>query len=153
MRGQVTKARITAVTILVLTSTTGVLGDPPDGYYNSVDATNSTTLRLTLHAVIDDHTRFPYTSGGTDTWDILNLADEDPNNIGWINFGDGNGPYPNDPEDSSTFGVNIDADTGELLGLAWGENIGWINFDGVAMADPPQPARVESCRLHGYAWG
>ena len=47
------------------------LADPPAGYYDSVDATNSTTLRVTLHAVIDDHTEFPYTSGSTDTWDIL----------------------------------------------------------------------------------
>ncbi len=54
---------------------------PPAGYYNTVDATNSTTLRLTLHDVIDDHTRFPYTDSTTDTWDIVNLADEDPNNV------------------------------------------------------------------------
>lgn len=50
------------------------LADPPPGYYDSVDAINSTTLRTTLHAVIDDHQRFPYTSGATDTWNILNLA-------------------------------------------------------------------------------
>ena len=65
---------------LVLACTAfAALADPPPGYYDSVDATDPTTLRATLHAVIDDHTRFPYTSGGTDTWDILNLADEDPN--------------------------------------------------------------------------
>ena len=56
-----------------------VSADPPSGDYDSVDATNSATLRLTLHAVIDDHQRFPYTSGLTDTWDILELADQDPN--------------------------------------------------------------------------
>ena len=54
--------------------------DPPDGYYDSVETTDAATLRATLHEVIDDHLRFPYTSGATDTWDILNLADEDPNN-------------------------------------------------------------------------
>ncbi len=53
---------------------------PPAGYYDTVDITNGTTLRLTLHDVIDDHTRFPYTASTTDTWDIVNLADEDPNN-------------------------------------------------------------------------
>jgi len=53
---------------------------PPTNYYNSVDTSSAATLRSTLHAVIDDHTRFPYTSGSTDTWDILKLADEDPNN-------------------------------------------------------------------------
>ena len=56
------------------------LAAPPAGYYDSVDTNNSTTLRDTLHAVIDDHTRFPYTASSTDTWNILNLADEDPNN-------------------------------------------------------------------------
>jgi endonuclease I len=49
-------------------------------YYNSVDDSNSAALRSSLHALIDDHTRFPYTSSGTDTWDILEDADQDPNN-------------------------------------------------------------------------
>ena len=56
------------------------LADPPPDYYDSVDTTDADTLRTTLHQVIDDHQRFPYTSGSTDTWNILNLADEDPNN-------------------------------------------------------------------------
>ena len=56
----------------------------PPGYYSTVNATNSATLRTTLHNVIDNHQRFPYTSGGTDTWDILKLADEDPNNSGRV---------------------------------------------------------------------
>jgi hypothetical protein len=66
-------------------------------------------------------------------------------------------------------GVNIDyvdlvydaTSDGTLHGLAWGENIGWVNFDGGAMATPPQPARIECpdlpteslSRLTGYAWG
>ena len=41
--------------------------DPPPGYYLAVDDTDATTLRATLHEVIDDHTRFPYTSDSTDT--------------------------------------------------------------------------------------
>ncbi len=60
------------------------LAQPPAGYYDSVDATDSSSLRTTLHDVIDDHTRFPYTSSATDTWDILNLADEDPNDAGRV---------------------------------------------------------------------
>ena len=43
-----------------------------------MDATNPATLRSTLHAVIDDHTRITYT-GGLDTWDVLKDAQEDPN--------------------------------------------------------------------------
>lgn len=54
------------------------------GYYADVDASNPEALRLTLHAVIDDHQRFPYTSGSTDTWDILELAEEDPMDPGRI---------------------------------------------------------------------
>jgi len=52
----------------------------PAGYYNPVDTTNAATLRATLHALIDDHTRIPYTSGGTDTWDVLESADQNPAN-------------------------------------------------------------------------
>lgn len=51
---------------------------PPASYYVSVDASSSGALRSTLHQVIDDHVRFPYTSSSTDTWDILNDADENP---------------------------------------------------------------------------
>jgi PKD repeat protein/endonuclease I len=56
----------------------------PPGYYDSVDDGNAAALRATLHAVIDDHVRFPYTSSATDTWDILELADQDPNDSGAI---------------------------------------------------------------------
>lgn len=63
-----------------MTVTAVAQADPPAGYYDSVNATDAATLRATLHDVIDDHTRFPYTSGATDTWDILEAAQEDPNN-------------------------------------------------------------------------
>ncbi|MCG8406401.1 MAG: endonuclease [Phycisphaerales bacterium] len=53
---------------------------PPAGYYDDVDSTDSDSMRDSVHGVIDDHTRFPYTSSATDTWDILDDADEDPNN-------------------------------------------------------------------------
>ncbi|MCZ6655107.1 MAG: endonuclease, partial [Planctomycetota bacterium] len=83
----------TSVTLLLCLPLVS-FADPPDGYYDSVDATNSTTLRTTLNAVIDDHQRFPYTSGSTDTWDILNLADEDPNDAGNILDVYRNASYP-----------------------------------------------------------
>ncbi len=57
---------------------------PPAGYYDGVDDSDAASLRATLHDAIDDHTRFPYTSSSTDTWDILNLADEDPNDTGRV---------------------------------------------------------------------
>ncbi len=52
----------------------------PANYYDTVDASSSATLRATLHNVVDDHVRFPYTSSSTDCWDILNDADENPSN-------------------------------------------------------------------------
>lgn len=74
-----------------------------DTFYAAVDDVSAVTLRTTLNAAIDDHLRFPYSSGSTDTWDILELADEDPNDSGRIltvyknsseaKFGGGTGPY------------------------------------------------------------
>lgn len=49
-----------------------------EGYYDTADTTNGQTLRNTLHDIIDDHVVFPYSSGDEDTWDVLSLADEDP---------------------------------------------------------------------------
>jgi endonuclease I len=73
------KLTLCAVSLLLLPQV--LSAQPPAGYYDTVDATDSTTLRATLHGVIDDHTRFKYTSSTqTDTWDILELADEDPAN-------------------------------------------------------------------------
>lgn len=71
-----------------------LLAQAPPGYYAAVDATNGTTLRASLHGVIDDHQLFPYTSGATDTWDILKLADEDPSNGGRILDVYRNASYP-----------------------------------------------------------
>jgi len=81
-------------------------------------------------------------------------------NVGWINVGDGTPaadcdgiPCYNNVEHTD-YGVNIDPLTGELYGMAWGENVGWINFTGGALADPPNPARIDlgDCRLRGFAW-
>ena len=53
---------------------------PPPGYYDSADATTPSILRATVHNIIDGHTKIPYTSSSTDTWNVLELADEDPYN-------------------------------------------------------------------------
>lgn len=78
-------------------------------------------------------------------------------NIGFVNLGDGtpgNGSrYAN--ADGSDFGGNIDAN-GDLYGLGWGENVGWINFDTRASLGAfSQQARLDrsASRLRGYAWG
>jgi endonuclease I len=54
------------------------LAAPPPGYYDSVDASSREALRATLNAVISGHVKIPYTSSATDTWDVLELADQDP---------------------------------------------------------------------------
>ena len=92
-------------------------------------------------------------------------------NLGWINLGNGIvgpcGQYPAAASQSgSAFGVNLERDAGDpqgrrvlLTGYAWGENCGWINFGGGALASPPLPAYIDtggpgllSGRLRGFAW-
>jgi endonuclease I len=94
------------------------LADPPPGYYDSVDMGSSEALRQSLHEVIDDHQRFPYSSGSTDTWNILEAADEDPANPAKIldvyknssltKFGGGNGPYNREHSWPRSFGFPDD---------------------------------------------
>jgi endonuclease I len=57
---------------------------PPPGYYAGVDTSDGASLRASLHSQIDDHQRFPYTSSAIDTWDILEQADQDPQDPGAI---------------------------------------------------------------------
>jgi len=52
----------------------------PANYYNTADTSTQQNLSNSLHIIIKDHTKFPYTSSSTDTWDVLELADQDPNN-------------------------------------------------------------------------
>ena len=54
------------------------------GYYDSVDDSSAEALAASLHDIIDDHLFFPYTDDATDTWDIINAADQDPLNPGNI---------------------------------------------------------------------
>jgi hypothetical protein len=70
------------------------LAAPPDGYYASVDLSSPESLRISLHEIIDDHTKIPYTSSAIDTWDVINLADEDPLNSGNVLTIYKNATYP-----------------------------------------------------------
>ncbi|MBL8753216.1 MAG: endonuclease [Planctomycetes bacterium] len=65
-----------AATAAAFAATASLRAQPPANYYNSVVTTSAAQLRTTLHAVIDDHTRIPYTASGTDTWNVLELADQ-----------------------------------------------------------------------------
>ncbi len=98
-----------------------VVAQPPPGYYDTVNATDATTLRATLHPVIDDHTRFPYTSTSTDTWNILELADEDSANTAnvldiymnasYVKVGAGNTNYNREHSWPNSYGYPNDGST------------------------------------------
>ncbi|AWV08479.1 endonuclease [Marilutibacter maris] len=56
-------------------------GGGNDDYYAQVNTSSASQLRCSLHQTIRGHTVYPYSgSGTTSTWDILEIADEDPNN-------------------------------------------------------------------------
>lgn len=57
-----------------------LLSDIPAGYYNSANGLSGISLQNALHEIINDHTKYPYTSSSTDVWDILKEVDEDPSN-------------------------------------------------------------------------
>jgi endonuclease I len=95
--------RIATRYLIALCLVPWTMADPPAGHYDSVDFTDPTTFRQTLHGVIDDHTRFPYTNGSTDTWDILEQADEDPGNPSNILDVYRNASYPKAGGDNANY--------------------------------------------------
>lgn len=54
------------------------------GYYQHVNTSSPSQLRCSLNQTIRGHTAYPYSGGTTNTWSILEIADEDPNNAGKI---------------------------------------------------------------------
>lgn len=56
----------------------------PSGYYDPAAGKTGAELKTALHNIINNHTRYPYSSSSTDVWDILMDTDEDtlnPNNV------------------------------------------------------------------------
>ncbi len=47
-------------------------------YYENVNLSSPGQLRCSLYHTIKGHTKYPYSGSGTNTWTILELADEDP---------------------------------------------------------------------------
>lgn len=70
-----------ANTVVNFTVATGGGGG---GYYAHVNTSSASQLRCSLHETIKGHTVYPYSGGTTNTWSILEIADEDPNNAGRI---------------------------------------------------------------------
>lgn len=67
-------------TVEAVTPSLGGLNNscPIGDYYALVDDSSAAVLRSSLHETIDDHQWYPYSSSSTDTWDILDMADENP---------------------------------------------------------------------------
>lgn len=58
-----------------------ILGqDEIDAYYSGIDISSPGELRCSLHKKIRGHRVYPYSGVSPNTWDLLELADEDPNN-------------------------------------------------------------------------
>lgn len=72
--------RLSCWLIAFFATTHGTLAQAPAGYYNAAQGKTGTELKTALYNIIKGHTSYPYTSSGTDTWDILKIADRDPNN-------------------------------------------------------------------------
>ena len=88
-------------------------------YYASADTSTGATLRTTVHAIIDDHIKHPYSSSSfPDTWDILESADEDPEdptsildvykNASYLKVGGGNAFYNREHSWPRTYGFPDD---------------------------------------------
>ncbi len=110
-----------ACTLALVCLAVPALAAPPAGYYDTVDFTSPATLRQSVHNIIDGHTRYPYTSSSTDTWDILEQADEDPYNSGRIldvyrnrvitKYGGGNNYYNREHTWPKSYGFPSEGET------------------------------------------
>ncbi len=93
----------------------------PAGYYDTVDTSTPAAMRSSLHAIIDDGIKIPYTATSTDTWDVQELACEDPNNSGQVldiylnavypKYGGGNDFYNREHSWPKSFGFPNDGST------------------------------------------
>ena len=63
-----------------VTITFAVATDTLSGYYEHVNTSSAEQLRCSLHETIKGHTIYPYSGSGTNTWTILEIAQQDPNN-------------------------------------------------------------------------
>jgi len=93
----------------------------PAGYYDTVDASTPAALRSSLHIIIGDGAKIPYTSTSTDTWDVQESACEDPNNTGRVldiylnaiypKYGGGNTDYNREHSWPKSYGFPNDGST------------------------------------------
>lgn len=67
---------LTADTTITFTVASGTTS----GYYDHVNTSSPEQLRCSLHQTIKGHTIYPYSGGSQNTWTILEVAQQDPNN-------------------------------------------------------------------------
>ena len=65
---------VTGAVITFSVLDTGNLG----AYYENVNLSSSAQLRCSLHETIKGHTIYPYSGSGTNTWSILEIAQQNP---------------------------------------------------------------------------
>lgn len=107
-------------------SLTGSFSAPSGGggggsYYDGIVASSASALRSALHNLIDDHTKIPYTASSTDTWDVLDQADQDPldsgrildiyKNTSYAKAGGGNTFYNREHTWPNSYGFSVDGST------------------------------------------
>ena len=68
------------INIIITSYTQTIYAGIPSGYYDDASGLDDNALKAALNNIIDGHTEFPYSSSGTDVWDILKESDKDPNN-------------------------------------------------------------------------
>ncbi len=73
-------------------------------------------------------------SGTTIGWISFNSTNCDTDDNGFSNGGAG---CPAAGTAIAKYGVNVNSSTGDFLGYAWSENIGWISFNRTVAGNPP----------------
>ncbi len=72
--------RLVVALILSMFWSTLIYSQIPSGYYSAAAGLSGNALKSALNDIVDGHVEFPYTSSAMDAWDVLKLADQDPNN-------------------------------------------------------------------------
>ncbi len=127
-------------------------------YYASIDASTAATLRTTLHALIDDHVAYRYSIGTNncnlsspstaecDVWDILEAAEQDPNNSARILDVYRNRSYAKITDRSGNTGA-----TTYNREHTWPNSLGFNDLQGVDGNNNPYSPYVDGHMLYASA--
>lgn len=115
--------KLLLLTIAVFVFSAVSFAQIPDGYYDSAEGLTGDDLKTALHKIIKGHVEYPYTSGSTDTWDILKEADRDPDNADNVIL--------------IYSGLSVDAEQEYNNGDGWTREHVWAKSHGDFDTDPP----------------